>query len=173
MARCLGTILAALLVGCTACAKSTSIPTEKILTDGPTAPQVKAATIDGSSVVNTKELAGRIVVLNFWASWCGPCRSEMPDLEKLSKSRPMDLTIIGINIRDSKSNALGYMQQIGITYPVIPDSDGKIALLFPYAMATPSTIFIDGEGKVRFVHLGAFSGTQVKHVLEQIAVKKN
>jgi thiol-disulfide isomerase/thioredoxin len=87
---------------------------------------------------------GRPIVLNFWASWCPPCRAEMPDFDRVASERS-DILILGIAVEDDPGNATAFGNEIGVSYPLGIDVTGVIASHFPY-LGLPTTWFIDGDG---------------------------
>jgi len=94
--------------------------------DARVATDFKVDLIDGGSFTLSAALADRPVVINFWASWCPPCRLEMPDLEQVSRDVP-GVRFIGIAIDDTESNAAAYARQIGVTYPIAVDANYAIS----------------------------------------------
>lgn len=87
---------------------------------------------------------GRPIVLNFWASWCGPCRAEMPDFDTLASERD-DVLLLGIAVEDDPAAAAAFGAEIGVGYPLGIDKTGVIASQFPY-LGLPTTWFIDADG---------------------------
>jgi peroxiredoxin len=107
-----------------------------------------------------QEQRGKVVLLNFWATWCGPCREEMPQLNKLyEKYRPSGFTLLGVNVDEDSRNAAGIAGQMGVSFPVLLDSDKRVAKLYDLS-SMPSTVLIDRDGRVRFLHRGYRSGTE-------------
>lgn len=105
-----------------------------------------------------QELRGRVVLLNFWATWCGPCRQEMPHLNRLhDKYRSAGLVLLGINVDDDPGNAATVAAKLGIQFPILLDADKKVSDLYDL-QAMPSTYLIDRDGKVRYVHRGYLNG---------------
>lgn len=105
-----------------------------------------------------QEQRGRVVMLNFWATWCGPCRQEMPQLDKLyQKYRSAGFVLLGVNVDDDARNAAGVASRLGVSFPVLLDTDKQVSR--QYELATmPSTVIIDRDGKVRWVHRGYREG---------------
>lgn len=89
---------------------------------------------------------GRPLVLNFWASWCPPCRAEMPDFDRVASERP-DVLILGIAVEDDPEAAASFGAEIGVGYPLAIDHTGAIAGRFPY-LGLPTTWFIRGDGTI-------------------------
>jgi len=104
--------------------------------------------------IKLSELRGQVVLVNFWASWCGPCRQEMPILEKLYKKyESLGFVILGVNVDDDPAQAESLLKLIGVSFPVLFDSDKKISEKYGVA-AMPSSFFIDRDGKLRSEHKG-------------------
>ena len=103
--------------------------------------------LDGGEV-SLAALEGKVVVLNFWASWCGPCRQEMPDFQKAwEEHQDQGVVFVGIAVDDTEAEARRFAQQVGVTYPLAMDTTGDVARSYRLR-AVPSTYFIDREGKL-------------------------
>ena len=106
------------------------------------------------------EFRGELVMLNFWASWCGPCRQEMPELEKLyQRFKPLGFTLLGINVDEQAKNAEKMLKQIPVSFPVLFDVDHSVSGQYHVAVM-PTTILIDRDGAIRNVHQGYQPGTE-------------
>lgn len=104
------------------------------------------------------EYRGQVVMLNFWASWCGPCRQEMPLLEQLyQRYQAMGFTILAVNVEDTSGDALKMLKDVPVNFPVLFDSDNRISDTYGIE-AMPSTILVDRDGNMRFEHLGYMPG---------------
>ena len=91
---------------------------------------------------------GKVVVLNFWASWCGPCRREMPDFQEAwEEHQDQGVVFVGIAVDDTASEASKFAEQVGVTYPLALDTTGDVARAYRL-QAVPSTYFIDRQGKL-------------------------
>ncbi len=142
-------ITALLVLALSACGGSTDAPA----TEGGPAPGFKLATFDGHEI-SLEDLRGKAVVLNFWATWCGPCRTEMPDLQAFyDDHRPQGLELIGVNIQESAEDVTQYRQMLGISFPTVLDSDGSVTREY-LVRGVPSTFFIDPQGTIRQVQIG-------------------
>ena len=129
---------------------------------GMRAPNFVMTNADGS-ISSLSDLRGQPVVLNFWATWCPPCRAEMPDLVKAYEThKDSGLVIVGINEQDEEAKALAFMDQYGIEFPVILDSRGDLASLYA-ARGLPATFFIDRNGNV----VETWSGMLTPDILEE------
>lgn len=135
------------------------------------APAVTGVTLDGQSF-DLAALRGEIVVLNVWASWCAPCRSEAPTLQALWTELQDDgVRFIGLDTRDSSAAAQAFIDRFGITYPNVVDEDGRIQLLFRDTLppqAIPSTVVIDEQGRVAARLLGEVSEASLRGVIDEV-----
>ncbi len=101
--------------------------------------------------ISLKDFRGKLVFLNFWASWCLPCREEMPAMERLYKEfKDKNFVILAVNVKDKRKDALAFIQELKLTYPVVFDPDGQVGLLYG-AWGVPTTYLIGpkGEGLAR------------------------
>lgn len=104
------------------------------------------------------DLSGKVVVLNFWASWCGPCRAEQPDLnEAHERLAGDDLVFLGVDIQDSEANGLAHVREFAIPYPSLFDPSSAYAARFEGVgpQAIPTTIVVDAEGRIAARIFGA------------------
>ena len=117
------------------------------------APSFTLTLFDGGTL-NSKDLLGKAVVLNFWASWCAPCRAEARALEETwQKYRDRGVEFLGVNIQDKEEDARAFMKEFGITYLNGQDSNGKIAIDYG-VWGIPETFFLDPHGKITYKHAG-------------------
>lgn len=121
---------------------------------GDPAPVFTATALDGAPV-DLAAYRGRPVVVNFWASWCTPCRDEFPLLaDRLDELGPRDgLVIIGVLYKDDAASAQRFLDEFGKSWPSVPDPDGSIASAYR-VVAPPQTYFIDGDGVLRGIQIG-------------------
>lgn len=111
-------------------------------------------------------LRGKVVVVNFWGSWCGPCREEQPVLQRLSEEYEGPVQFVGVNFIDDQAAAREFVREFGVTYPSVVD-DGPLAHQFgvPYA---PATFLVDRTGQMRYQLLGAQEEDELRGYLEEI-----
>lgn len=113
--------------------------------------------------VSLADFSGDVVMINFWASWCAPCRQEMPLLEALSKKyKPLGFTLLGVNVDENTNDAYAMLKEIPVSFPVVFDSHGRVGKLYNL-VAMPSTVFIDRNGNVRFAHAGYTKGDEKEY----------
>jgi peroxiredoxin len=113
------------------------------------------------------EYRGDVVMVNFWATWCGPCRQEMPLLDELySRYQRVGFSLLGVNIDDNSTKAMDMVSELGVNFPVLFDSRKEVSKLYQVE-AMPVTVLIDREGTVRYVHHGYKPGYEDKY-LDQI-----
>jgi cytochrome c biogenesis protein CcmG, thiol:disulfide interchange protein DsbE len=121
------------------------------LADGgtPAAPEFTLERLDGEGDLSLESLRGKPVVLNFWASWCGPCKDEAPLLEEASKRWAGKVAFVGVDVKDFRGDARKFLERYGVTYPNV--YDGKGSTIGRYGVTGyPETYFIDAEGRVRY-----------------------
>ena len=123
--------------------------------------------------IKLSELRGEVVMLNFWASWCGPCRKEMPLLEKIHKKyKKLGFTLLGINVEQDTTAAKRYLKDVKVSFPILFDKTNKTSKLYNVS-AMPTTILIDRNGNKRFLHKGYKPGyendykKQIKKLLRE------
>ena len=133
---------------------------------GATAPTFELNAVGGKQL-GLNELRGQVVLINFWASWCGPCRTEMPRLDALyRKYKAAGVTLVGINVEPDSADALNYLKSTPVTFPILFDTDSKVSKLYEVA-GMPSTVILDRKGTVRYIHRGYKPGEEDAY-LDQI-----
>jgi cytochrome c biogenesis protein CcmG/thiol:disulfide interchange protein DsbE len=103
-----------------------------------------------------KELRGHPIVVNKWASWCGPCRFEFPFLQKLSTEHGKEIAFIGVDSNDSDADAKDFLAEYPVSYPSYKDPKLEVAAVFNGVQAFPTTAYYDRKGGLVFVHQGAY-----------------
>jgi len=119
------------------------------------APDFKLTALDGKPLTLTA-LQGKVVLLNFWATWCGPCRAEIPDLVALQERYKGRLQIIGLNVDDEEADIKQYVEETGINYPVAMTSN-DVRIQFGGIPALPTSFVLDTEGRVVQKHVGLWN----------------
>ena len=109
-------------------------------------PTFSGPTLDGRQL-SIADQRGKVVVLNFWASWCVECRAEMPVLEQLQREfAARGFAVVGVNARETKEVAARYVKELGLTFPVVLDPDGKINVLYG-VIGLPATFVVGRDGR--------------------------
>ncbi len=117
------------------------------------APNFTLTSRDGQTV-SLSELKGQVVMINFWATWCGPCRQEMPLLEQLySRYESLGFTLLGVNVEENSKLADVFLEETPVTFPILFDPENGVSKLYDVS-AMPSTVLVDRSGNVRFLHHG-------------------
>lgn len=116
------------------------------------------------NAVSLSDLKGQVVMINFWASWCGPCRQEMPLLEQIHrKYAPLGFTLLGINVEENSADGQAFLKQRPVSFPVLYDPENGISKLYD-VVAMPSTVLIDRRGNVRYLHHGYKPGYETDYI---------
>ncbi len=114
----------------------------------------------GGSTVNLSQFKGQVVMINFWASWCAPCRKEMPLLDNIYKKyKPLGFTLIGVNVEPDQKDAETFLKQTPVSFPVLFDAKSQVSGLYN-VQGMPTTVFIDRKGNVRLVHQSYVEGDE-------------
>jgi peroxiredoxin len=132
------------------------------------APDFAAQTPDGK-MVRLSDLRGSIVALNFWATWCGPCRVEMPELDDAARRYSKDkLVILGVDAGEDVAQVQNYFKQLNLGFQTVLDPNGTVVDLYEIK-AFPTTIWIDAKGVVRAKHLGPLTRDFIDRYVADLA----
>ena len=132
---------------------------------GQTAPDFALKSATGENL-RLSEYRGDVVMINFWATWCGPCRQEMPLLDDLyNRYQRVGFNLLGVNIDDDSGRAMQMYEELGVSFPVLFDEKKEVSKLYQVE-AMPVTILVDRHGTVRHVHLGYKPGYEEKYLTE-------
>ena len=116
------------------------------------------------NAVSLSDLKGQIVMINFWASWCGPCRQEMPLLEAIyRKYEPLGFTLLGVNVEENSNDGRAWLAERPVSFPVLYDPENGVSKLYD-VIAMPSTVLIDRQGNLRYLHHGYKPGYENDYV---------
>ena len=140
-------------------------PALAVAPSGP-APAFQLSSMAGKPV-SLEQFKGQVVMINFWASWCGPCRQEMPILEKLyGKYKPMGFAMVGVNVEPDSQLAVNWLKDTPVTFPILFDTKSEVSKLYKVA-GMPSTVIVDRKGNLRWLHRGYKPGDENEY-LDQI-----
>jgi peroxiredoxin len=137
----------------------------------PPARNVSGQLLDGGNYDLSAD-RGKVVVVNFWGSWCSPCRAEAADLESTYQAtKAQSVTFLGVNWRDDRDSARAF-ERGRVTYPSIFDSDGKVAVQFDVTqVSTPSTLILDRQGRVAVMLRKPTVASELKPLVERVAAE--
>jgi cytochrome c biogenesis protein CcmG/thiol:disulfide interchange protein DsbE len=142
------------------------------ITVGEAAPDATLETLDGSGTGSLADYRGQWVLLNFWASWCDPCRTESPAIEKWAEQHDDELTVVGVNTEDLTDDALDFVDEFGLSWDMLRDGDGEFKDSYGI-FALPESFLIDPEGNLALIQRGAideqFLDSTVTPLIEQRA----
>ncbi len=135
---------------------------------GRAAPDFVLRTLDGGTV-RLSDLRGRVVLLNFWASWCQPCRSEMPELVRASAAEQgRGLTVVAVDLQEAEEPVREFAEQFGMRFPVAFDRTGEVARTFRASKELPTSVFVDRDGVVRLIRPGPMTGEFLRNALDPL-----
>lgn len=138
-------------------------------TVGSKAPDFSLSILDGSDQ-RLSDLQGKPVLINFWATWCLPCKEEMPVLEKAYEKYGGKLVVLGINSGETEAQIRSFLEEIEISFPVMLDETEAVSDLY-FVRNFPITYFIDESGVIRAMHLGTLQENQIDRYLSTIGIQ--
>jgi DsbE subfamily thiol:disulfide oxidoreductase len=124
--------------------------------------------VEGEVTISLADFRGKIVILNFWASWCAPCREEAPELEATwLESRGEGVQVLGVDHQDDRASATAFARDVGVTYPSVFDPAGELAASYGL-VGLPTTFVIDGAGRIRWMFTGKVDRAGLREALADI-----
>jgi len=132
---------------------------------GAHAPDFALRSAAGSNL-RLSEHRGQVVMINFWATWCGPCRQEMPKLDEIfARYERAGFALLGVNIDEDSERAQRLADELGVSFPLLFDNEQSVSRLYD-VQAMPMTVMVDRSGKVRSVHYGYRAGMEQRYLDE-------
>lgn len=136
---------------------------------GKAAPDFKLNLLGGQPL-SLGSLKGKVVVVNFWATWCEPCKAEMPLFESAYQEYPDRLVILAVNDSETEDVVSRFVSDLGISFPVVLDSQAKVSSQY-FIRAYPTSIFLDTKGVIRAQHVGVLNESLLNGYLEKAGIK--
>ena len=137
-------------------------PLAGAVTDAGPAANFTLKSADGNNI-RLSEFVGQVVLINFWASWCGPCRQEMPHLDAIhQKYQSLGFTVFGVNVQQDRKMADKVLRDIPVSFPILFDTDNRVSQLYDVD-AMPATVLVDRNGEIRYMHRGYKPGYELEY----------
>ncbi len=156
-------LLAAAMAACTLVGAAAAVQAAPAAAAAKPAPDFALTLSDGRKIT-LAQLRGQVVMINFWASWCGPCRTEMPLLDAMYKKyKAMGFTLVAVNVEPNSKEAQAFLHDVPVSFPVAYDNDSKMTKLFD-VQGMPSSVIIDRRGNARVVHKGYRPGDENEYL---------
>jgi peroxiredoxin len=137
---------------------------------GAFAPDFSLKSVSGETV-HLSDFQGKVVLVNFWAVWCPPCRQEMPAIQNVHENYGDQVVVLAVNAGDTRQDAAAFMEELGLTFDVVLDSDLEIEERYR-VRGLPSTFFIDPEGIIQIQHIGFMEESLLMGYLADMGVKE-
>ena len=118
--------------------------------------------------VDLASLRGKPALINFWASWCTPCKQETPELERLAKEAPRQARVVGVDWNDTTPNATAFIREYGLTYPILRDASSKVGNRFGLT-GLPTTFVLDSKGQIVRTLRGPQTSATLRDALDSAA----
>jgi thiol-disulfide isomerase/thioredoxin len=122
-----------------------------------------------NQTVQLKKLFGKPIILNFWATWCGPCRIEMPMLESFYQNRSENIEFLAINMQEKEQSVQKFAGELNLNFPILLDLDAEVSTMYRI-QGLPTTVILSSEGKISAIHIGVISESQLIGYLEKMGI---
>lgn len=124
-------------------------------------------TLDGTKV-SLKDQAGKVVLINFWATWCPPCTAEMPDIQATYEAyQDQGFVVLGVNVEESREAVEPFVRSLGVTYPVLLDESGRVMEMYR-GLGLPMSLLVDPEGVIQVRHIGYLTAAQLERYVAEL-----
>jgi peroxiredoxin len=128
-----------------------------------TVPDFTLKSMSGENL-RLEEYRGKVVLINFWASWCGPCRQEMPILQKIhDRYEPLGFTVLGVNVDEKQEKARKIVERLDVDFPLLLDTDQLVSEAYD-VNAMPYSVLVGRDGKINYIHRGYKPGDENQYV---------
>jgi len=135
---------------------------------GSPAPDFELIDLEGKTW-QLSDLQGKVTLINFWATWCAPCRLEMPTIQERADQYPSQLAVLAVNFDESPEQVQSFVDELGLRFAVLLDPGAKVQDLYR-VRGYPTSFFVDKAGTVRFQHIGILSEDQLDGYLQDLGV---
>jgi peroxiredoxin len=132
------------------------------------APDFSLQNLSGQNV-QIQDYRGKVVLVNFWATWCGPCVEELPLFQKYHELYSPEFVVLAIDNQETVDKVQPFVDQLGLTFEILLDLDASVSVLYQ-AFGLPTSAIIDQEGMIRFQHIGIIGEEQLQNYLTQLGV---
>lgn len=133
------------------------------VSDNSPAPNFSLPDTSGN-LVNLDDYRGKVVIINFWATWCVPCKEEMPILNNFSLENSENIVVLGINVGDSMEEVKNFINEVKVTYPILIDLKGVVGITY-HVIGYPTTYFVDAAGIIRGKYIGSITPRLIQQYL--------
>jgi peroxiredoxin len=164
--KSLASILMILAGAMSACSESIAAPLKGVNQGNP-ARSFTLESVDGNKV-SLEDYEGQVVLINFWPTWCPPCRAEIPDLEATYLARREDgFVVLGVNVEEPRATVEQFMNEFDMTYPVLLDEGGRVLKMYR-ANGLPMSVLVDQAGVIQVRHVGFLTAEQLENYLADL-----
>ena len=144
---------------------------EDALAGGDPAPEIELTDLDGAPSDGLSAYEGDWVLVNFWSSWCPPCRKEAPELERFQQAHRADgVTVVGVALEDVKDDSKAFVKEFGLTYPQLRAADSEEAIDEYGLIGRPENVLIDPEGRIALIRRGPVDAAYLREQVEPLIV---
>lgn len=138
---------------------------------GASAPDFSLTNLAGENI-SLSDFRGKYVLVNFWATWCPPCRAEMPDLNQFHQENKEDFVVIGVNIGDSRTKVKEFITNNGYDYPILLDQTKEVSTIY-HISAIPTSYFIGPTGRIQYIKRGLISKSELDQIKAELINEKS